>query len=64
MFWLSSLLQVMVGWGVPSALQMRVALWFSRTLTVDGELSTSMMLGGTETIINTFRKYSVSYILK
>ncbi len=47
MFWLSSRLHVIVGCGVPSALQIRVALWFSRTLTVDGELSTSMMLGGT-----------------
>ena len=36
MFWLSSRLQVMVGGGVPSALHIRVALWFSRTLTVDG----------------------------
>ena len=47
MFWLSSRRQVMVGCGVPSALQISVALWFSRTLTVEGELSRSMMFGGT-----------------
>ena len=39
-----------MGGGVPSALQIRVALWFSRTLTVEGELSRSMMFGGTEKV--------------
>ena len=37
----------MSGMGVPSALHTREALLFSRTLTVEGELSRSLKLGGT-----------------
>ena len=44
---LSSLFHLMSGMGVPSALHTREALLFSRTLTVEGELSRSLKLGGT-----------------
>ncbi len=44
---LSSRCHLIFGCGVPSALQISDALLFSRTLTVDGELSMSTMFGGT-----------------
>ncbi len=44
-----------LGSGVPSALQISEALLFSRTLTVEGELSKSEIWGGTENVtINVF----------
>ena len=45
-FW-SSRLHVIVGFGVPSALHCKLALWFSLIVTDDGELSSSMIFGGT-----------------
>jgi hypothetical protein len=48
MFFLSSRCHLMSGCGVPDALHTSDALWFSRTDTIDGELSASKMFGGTE----------------
>lgn len=44
----SSLRQEIFGVGKPSALQVKLMFWFSRTATVDWVLSASRMFGGTE----------------
>lgn len=46
--WPSSLRHVIFGVGKPSALQVKLIFWFSRTATVDCVLSASKIFGGTK----------------